>query len=152
MRTTTIPGSSVKVKINGKTLPSITSISWQIDYGEKVIYGIDSEFPQEIATTKHIIRGSVQNFRIRFSKGLQGINIVPTITNFLTGKYNELRVIDRQTNQELLVVEGMKVSNQSYSIPSRGVVTFSFNFVGIAGKEELDGAAFSNKRLASPSS
>lgn len=149
-RSMTIPGSAVKVKIDGKTLPSITSMSWQIDYGEKAIYGIDSEFPQEIATTKHTIRGTVQNVRVRFSKGLQGIDAVPTITNFLTGKYHEMRVIDRQTNKELLVVEGMKVANQNYNIPTKGVVTFSFSFIGIAGKEELDGASFSNKRLGAP--
>ncbi len=149
-RSITIPGAAVKVKINGKTLPSIQSMSWVIDYGEKAIYGIDSEFPQEIATTKQTIKGTVQNVRVRFSKGLQGINAVPTIQNFLTGQYHEMRVIDRQTNKVLLVVEGMKVSNQSYSVPNKGVVTFSFSFIGIAAREELDEGFATRKRLAAP--
>lgn len=150
MRSITIPGSAVKVKINGKTLPSIQSMNWVIDYGEKAIYGIDSEFPQEIATTKQSIKGTVQNVRVRFSKGLQGINAVPTIQTFLTGPYHEMRVIDRQTNKVLLVVEGMKITNQSYSVPSKGVVTFSFSFIGIAAREELDEGFATRKRLAAP--
>ena len=151
-RSVVIPGSSVKVKINGKTLPSIQSMSWVIDYGEKAIYGIDSEFPQEIATTKQTIKGTVQNVRIRFSKGLQGINAVPTIQNFLTGQYHEMRVIARQTNKVLLVVEGMKVTKQSYDVPTKGVVTFSFSFIGIAAREEFDESFTTSKRLSLPSS
>lgn len=150
-RTITIPGAAVKIKINGQTLPSIQSMSWQIDYGEKPIYGIDSEFPQEIATTRQTIRGTVQNVRLRFSKGLQGVDLVPTLFNFLTGKYHEMRVIDRQTNKVLVVVEGMKISNQSYSVPTKGIVTFSFNFIGIAAREEIDETTPSNKRLGNPS-
>jgi len=147
MRTVAIPGAAVKIKINGKTINSIQSIDWVIDNGVKQFYGIDSEFAQEIAMTKHSVSGNVRNVRLRFSKGLQGANVVPLIKDILAAKYNELTVIDRQTNKSLLTVDNMMVTNQSYTIPTRGVVIFSFSFVGTAGREELDDGFKMEKNL-----
>lgn len=138
MPTISIPGAAVKVKINGKTLSSIQSINWNIDYGTKQIYGIDSEFPQEIAMTKFSIKGNVSNVRLRFSEGLQGANAVPIISNMLGAKYNYIQILDRQSNKPLLEVDRAIISNQNYDVPTKGVVTFSFSFLGTIGREELE--------------
>ena len=71
-----LKGSEIKIFISGKLYNEVQSITWTIDYGEKEIYGIDSQFAQEIAPTKIAVQGKITGVRVKNSAGLQG-NVEP---------------------------------------------------------------------------
>jgi hypothetical protein len=52
-----------------------------------------------------------------------------------------LRFNDRQSGEDLLLVAQAKITNQSYSIPAKGVVIVNFNFSGLIPLEPLDRVA-----------
>jgi hypothetical protein len=83
----TLTGADIKVYFNNKVYPYIQSINLSVDYGETETYGIDATYPQEIATTKITIRGSVSGIRVKMSGGLQAMNMRPLFVDMAAGNY-----------------------------------------------------------------
>ena len=63
----TLKGSGVKLYVSGKLYPEVQSLTYTIDYGESEIYGIDSQFAQEIAPTRVSVQGTVTGIRIKLT-------------------------------------------------------------------------------------
>lgn len=137
-RSVSLTGAHVKLYIAGKLYNEVRNLSYTIDYGEKEIYGIDSAFPQEILTTRVSVQGQVSGVRIKYSGGLQGSGARPKINEILQGSYVAIRIQDRYTQQDLLFVPQAKITNESMSIPAKGVVTLNFSFKGIVPFNEID--------------
>ena len=133
-----LKGAEVKVYIGGKLYPEAQSLSWTIDYGETEIYGIDSQFPQEIAPTRLSVQGKIDGIRIKLSGGLQGYQARTRINEILQAPYTALRIKDRHSDIDLLWLPQMKVTNESYQIQAKGVVKLSFTFKGIVPYNEID--------------
>ena len=133
-----LKGADVRIYISGKDYNEAQSISWNIDYGEQPIYGIDSAFPQEIALTKMAVNGTISGIRIKLSGGLQGADIRTKINQILHHPYISLLVKDRHSDMELLWIPHMKVTNESMQITSKSVAQLTFNFTGILPYNSLD--------------
>ena len=133
-----VTGSLIKVWLNGNIFSEIESISWNINYTEEPIYGIDSPHPQEIASNRVSVTGSVNGIRIKYSKGLQGKNAITPIIDLLKAPYISIRIEDRSTGETLLFIPEAKISDQAVQVPARGIVRTSFNFKGMVPYESLD--------------
>lgn len=136
-QSTILTGAQCRLYIGGKLYPA-DNIQYVIDYGEVPIYGIDSQFAQEIAPTRISIQGTISGFRIQLSGGLQGKDIRTKITETLHAPYLSLRIQDRKNSYDILFVQEIKVSSESMTIPSKGVVKLNFTFKGTIPYNVLD--------------
>jgi hypothetical protein len=75
MQSVVLKGAEVKTYVSGKLFAEVQSIQYTIDYGEQEIYGIDSQFPQEIASGRVAVQGSVSGLVINGLGGLQAYDL-----------------------------------------------------------------------------
>jgi len=130
-QTVTLSGAMVKVYFGGTLLKEIQGINYTINYGENPIYGIDSPFPQEIATTQVSIQGSASIVYVQAGGGLQAKDIRSKIHGILYAPYISLRIKDRKNNIDIFYCPQVKVTQESMSINAKGTVKIQFNFTGI---------------------
>ena len=135
---TVLRGADVIIKVAGKPFKGAQSVAYTIDYGEQEIYGIDSQFPQEIAPTKVAVSGTISGVRVKLSGGLQGHDLRSKINQILYGSYVSLEIRDRHSDIVLLWVPQMKVSNEQLQVTAKGVARLTFNFKGIIPYNPLD--------------
>lgn len=133
-----LKGAEVKMYVGGKLFSEVQSIQYTIDYGETEIYGIDSQFPQEIAPGRVSVQGSVQGLVIKMVGGLQAYDLRTKINEILHGPYVSLRLKDRYSDSDIFWLPQMKVINEQISIPAKGLVRISFQFKGIIPYNPLD--------------
>ncbi len=136
----TITGADVKVYINNKVYPYIKSINIKIDYGEVENKGIDSPFPQEIASTGITIRGSVTGMRVKLSGGLQAMNMRPLnlAADIAANPYISIRIQDRSTSEDILFIPNAKVSSENHTVAIKQSYQLNFDFVGMVPQFALD--------------
>lgn len=134
----TLRGADIKIYISGKLYPEAQSANWTIDYGENEIYGVDSQFPQEISPNRLSVQGSITGVRVKSSGGLQGYDARSKISEILYAPYTSLRIKDRHSGRDILWLPQMKVTSESVQIQAKGVVRLNFNFKGIIPYNELD--------------
>jgi len=133
----TLTGAQCKVYIGGTLYPA-DSIQYTLDYGEQEIYGIDSVYPQEIATSRVSVQGSISGFKLHGDGGLQGGNIRPLIKDILKAPYLSLRIQNRKTKVDILFVPNIKVTREQVTINAKNTVKVNFNFKGIVPFNVLD--------------
>jgi hypothetical protein len=134
----TIVGAHIKIYINGVAYQEAQSLSFNIDYGEEPIYGIDSVFPQEIKTTRISVEGRIEGLRIANSAGLQGYQIRPGIRQSVFAAYISIRAQDRRTGEDIIFIPFAKVKNESTQVSAKGVMKTSFSFSGLQPLQPLD--------------
>jgi len=135
---TVLKGPEIKVYISGKLYAEVQSLNYTIDYGEQEIYGIDSQYPQEIAPTRLSVQGTISGVRVKLSGGLQSYQARTRINQILYAPYSSLRIKDRASDADLLWLPQMKVINESISVEAKGVARLSFTFKGIIPYNEID--------------
>jgi hypothetical protein len=129
-------GAEVKVYINGRIYPYIVSIRWTGSYGRQEIMAIDQNEPAELAPGSTSISGTFDVVRIRNSGGLQGAGIAAPEDKLLLERYFSLVVVDRVSDTTLLKIDNGSVSDESWSVPSRGTITGSVSFKGLGWGNE----------------
>ena len=134
----TLKGAEIKVYISGKLYPEVQSISYMIDYDEEEIYGIDSQFAQEIAGNRLKVSGKITGIRVKYSGGLQGAAARVQIKDILKSPYTSLRIQDRYSNKDILFLPQMKVTNESFEVAAKGIARLGFGFKGIIPYQEID--------------
>ena len=127
----TISGATVKIFLGGVLYPEAQSISYSIDYGEDPIYGVDSAFPQEIRQTRVSVKGSINGIRLKSSGGIQSRNARTLIKEALHAPYVSIQIKDRSSDEIILFVSQTKITNESFSVSAKGIVSVSFSFTGI---------------------
>ena len=131
-------GADIKVYMNNEIIPEVQKISYTIDYSEQEIWGIDQVFPQEIATTKVSVQGSITGIKTKYSGGLQAKALRPLIFDVLNSPYISLRIVDRSTGEDILYVPSIKISDETFGAAAKGVVNLSYKFKGIMPFNPLD--------------
>lgn len=133
-----LSGAQCKLFIGGKLYPEVQQISYTIDYGETETYGIDSIYPQEVATSRMSVQGSVTGVRLKLSGGLQGKDIITKINQRLFAPYVSFEVRDRQSETKIIFIPQCKITSENVQIMAKGVVKLNFNFKGIIPYQPLD--------------
>ena len=130
MQPITLLGAHIKVYINNKEYKVLTSISIDIDYGEEEIRGIDTPWAQEIAGNKASVRGSVRGMRIKYSGGVQADNMRPVFTDLAASPYISIRVQDRSTGEDILLIQQAKITKESHTATIKESYKLNFDFIG----------------------
>lgn len=133
-----LTGAHIVVYINNKKYKPVQGVSFEIDYGEVEIYGIDSPYPQEIAVTKITVRGRINGLRLKHSGGIQADEARPLYLDVAAGSYISIRIQDRQTQEDILFIPQAKVSKESHQISTKSTYKLSFDFIGIVPLQALD--------------
>lgn len=135
-----IAGAQIIVYINEKKFTTSQALNFSVDTGETAIYGIDSPFAQEIATTKVTVSGNINGLRLRNSGGIQGVNGKSLIVDLISAPYISLRVQDRVTKEDIIFIPRCKIGNESHSVSAKGIYKINFSFIGIIPLMALDRA------------
>lgn len=135
-----ITGAQITITWNNIQYKEIADISFTVDYGEEEIYGIDSQYSQEIAGGKIVVNGQVNGFRLKNSGGLQAKNLRSLFTDVSANPYVSLLVVDRSTQENILLIPQCKVSSESHDIPAKGTYKLNFSFKGMVPLFALDRA------------
>lgn len=138
MKTIVLNGASVKLYINNALYKEVQEISYQIDYGVKEIYGIDSPFPQEVVPTRVAVQGAISGIRIKNSGGITAYDAVAPISKILSSPYISIRITDRSTKEDILFVQSAMVTSQSFAVGARNTARVSFTFKGMVPYGPLD--------------
>ena len=131
-------GADIKLFLNDQLYPEVMALSYTIDYMENEIYGIDQVFPQEIATTKVSVSGSVDGIRTKYSGGLQGKSVRPLMLDIVNAPYINLKIVDRSTGEEILYIPNIKVGSESFQAQAKGIVKLGFKFKGLIPLNPFD--------------
>lgn len=133
-----LKGAEVKCYVSDKLYAEVQSIQYTLDYGEKEIYGIDSQFPQEIAPSRVAVQGTVTGLMIKNMGGLQSYDLRAKINEILHAPYTSLRLKDRHSDKDIFWLPQMKVVSEQVNIAAKGVVRVSFTFKGIIPYNPID--------------
>ena len=140
MKSLIVTGSLIKIFINNKLVKESQSVSYNIDYGQTAVYGIDSPWPQEILTGRCSVTGSIQGIKIRNSGGLQSYEAIGLVKDVTAAPYISIRIQDRSTGEDLIYIPKAKINKQSLQAAAKGVARLSFDFTGLMVLEPLDRA------------
>ncbi|MCX9024615.1 MAG: hypothetical protein OIN85_00800 [Candidatus Methanoperedens sp.] len=129
-QTLILTGAHIKLYINNKVYNEVQGLNLSVDYGEAEIYGIDSPWPQEIATTKAMVRGSINGLRVKNSGGLQGKNMRPLFTDIAASPYISIRIQDRQSGEDIALITNAKVTRESHTVGIKSTYKLNLEFIG----------------------
>jgi hypothetical protein len=129
-QTRVLSGANIKLYINNKVYKEVQGVQFSVDYGESEIYGIDAGYPQEIASTKVVVRGTVNGIRLKLSGGLQASNMRPLFQDLAAAPYISIRITSRYDGEDILFIQNAKVTRESHTIATKSTYKVSFDFVG----------------------
>jgi hypothetical protein len=117
--------------INGKIYGVTQDVSVNVDVGAYPVYGINSPYPQEIATGgQNSVKGTAHVVRTRNSGGLQATGAVQLFSNLGSTNYSSLRLEDRSTGETLWSIPKAQILNIKESVSKKGLYNISFDFIG----------------------
>lgn len=121
-----------------KIIGYATDLSYNVIQGQKLNFGVDSAFPQEIAqgSAQSFVRGTLTVF---LPKGttMEAAGLVPYRQDELgdsaaaRSKYMGIRLYDRDTTQLVVSLDYVKIGSYSVTVASRQVVRVSLSFDAI---------------------
>lgn len=126
----TLTGAHIKLYINNALFKTVQSVTWTVAYNEDPVYGIDSLYPQEIASTKISVTGSIQGIRLKLSGGLQAKDIRPVFTDANASPYISIRIQDRQSGEDIIYIPNAKVTRETHAIATKSTYKLNFDFIG----------------------
>jgi hypothetical protein len=126
-----VTAALARLFVNNKVYPVCQSVSISEDTGEYAIYGINSNFPQEIAGGgQNRVTGNAGIIRTKNSGGLQGVNARPLFSDLAASSYVSLRLEDRSTGETLWSIPKAKLSNIKETVTMKGIYKITFDFIG----------------------
>jgi hypothetical protein len=127
----TLSSAVVRVYLNGRILNTLTSISWSINYGMELKYGIDTPWPQEIADGRASVSVRISAVATHFDGGIMAKNNARAlVSDLLQSPYSSLRVENRVNGDTLLYLVNCRCSNESVDAVVKQTVKYSFELLG----------------------
>ncbi len=126
----------LKLYINGIPFGIATEFGWQSSSGRRQLYGIDSVTPFELAPGGQSVTGNISCLRLTLDGGLEGRNIAAIDSRLTTEKYISILLLDKLTDTPVFWCPEAAVNSQRWSVNSRGILTGSFDFMGIGWENE----------------
>ena len=120
-----------RLYLNNRLIKECRSVSYEIERSHNRIYGIDSNFPQELAPEKTMVTGNLTLYNIQGDDGVQGYNLVPYINEILYQPYFTIRVEDRKNGKNLFYCPQAVVTREATSVQVKQYVITTVSFEGI---------------------
>ncbi len=132
-----VTGARVICYINGVRFGRVSDFKWDSATPRRAIHGIDSLEPYELAPMSTRCTGSLSLYRTAGDGGIEGPGIVASYQDIPREKYFSLTLIDRASNMVLFRADSCAVTNQSWGVAAKGVMTGSFSFEALSWSNEV---------------
>lgn len=155
MQPSVLSGQRVQVSFNGQSYAFGSVIDYSIDTQVSDFSGIDSVMPTELSPDRLKVNMSLRIFRtIENDPSSEGVLFQNSLSSedqqqsFALKGYITIEVRDRQTDQTIMFIPRALVSSRTASVDAEGLMTETWNIIGIGfrGTEAPSGNIFS--RLA----
>lgn len=134
-----LTGSAVRVFLNERLIPGLQTIQWSKSYHESPIYGIDIPVPQEIASQKLSVQGSMSGVLVLDKENwYRAEDLIPKLEKMFDAPYSTLRVEKRRTKEDLVLFPYVKIDNIAISISAQNTIKWSCSFLAIYDLEKID--------------
>lgn len=139
-----LSGAKVSFYIGDQTTPVAyaTAMSYDITHDLVPIHTIDRLAVQEYAEVSYTVSFSVSRFRIPKISNKPGtgspveLGWQSKLQDMLTQGTIKARIFDKTTQQDILVIDEVKMTSRSGSVSARDIATENINFVGILAYDE----------------
>lgn len=123
-----VSGARVKVYINNRFIGEVTDFRYAVSTQKKAVYGIDATEPFEFAPGITVVRGSVSLLRPAGLGSLEGYGIKEAIQEAMLEKYCQIILFDRASSAPVFQTDRAVITNQSWQVATKGLMTGSFEF------------------------
>lgn len=128
--------AACKLYINGKPFGVAVSFSWSTNSGRRGLYGIDTPLPFELAPGSQAVTGRIEVIKTRLDGGLEGRGLAAADNSIHLEKYISILLVDRVTDEQIFWCQNAAVNAQAWSVSARGILTGSFDFIGLSWENE----------------
>jgi hypothetical protein len=116
--------------INNIPFARCCGLSFDIASPKKPIHGVDVLEPVELIPIGLSVNGTIQVYRMRDDGGTEVAGLQATWAKMTRGKYFSLMVLDRSTDNVIIQVDKCDVTNQSWHVTPKTLVTGTIAFTG----------------------
>jgi hypothetical protein len=129
-------GARAKVKVDGQVVGVFDSCQYGANIGTEAIHMLGRYSPDEIAITSYeAIQVSCSGFRI-IGQGVHVLPKAPKLDDLLKFERVQITIVDRQTEQNIMVVEGCVPSSWSEAQQAKGTTRFNITYIGLKLSDE----------------
>jgi len=136
-RSALVTSAKVVLFVNGRPFGRVADFKWDSATPLREIRGIDSMEPFELAKTVSRVTGSMTIYRLSGDGGAEGAGLIAPVSELSREKYVSLVLVERNTNKVLFETPKAQISNQSWTVPTRGYVMGSLQFEAIGYSNEV---------------
>jgi hypothetical protein len=123
-----VTGARLKLYINSRMIGEVTGFSFVSSAQKRAIYGIDATEPFEFVPGVTSVRGRVSILRPSGLGSLEGYGITNRFEDSAKEKYVSIMLFDRKNQFPVFQTERAVITNQSWDVRSRGVMSGTFEF------------------------
>lgn len=131
-RQSLVTGASVLCYINGQLFGLVSSFKWSSNTPRRSIPEIDSLFPAELVPIMTKVTGTIGLYRKVGDQGIEGAGLSAPLDLLAQEKYFTVMLTERTTDSILFRADFCSVVNQSWDIPSRGMVMGNVSFESLS--------------------
>jgi hypothetical protein len=131
-----LTGAHIVCYVNGKLYGRCSNFSWQSSTQHKPVYTVDVGEPSELAPTQTRLSATMSLYRLAGDGGAQGANMIPRYEDIPRGRYFSMVLIDRSTDLVLFQARYCVCQSESWSVPSKGIITGNINIEAIEWSNE----------------
>ncbi len=136
-RARTVVGAHIICYINGQPYGRLQNFVFKSGTPRRPIYGIDSMDPTELAVTQTKISGAMVVIRTVGDGGAEGAGITANFDDLPREKYFTVQLIERGSDTVIFQAELCSVTNQTWTIPQKGVIHGTIEFEAISWSNEI---------------
>ena len=137
-RARTVVTAGVLLYINNRLYGKVTGFSFSSETPREPINGIDSIDPFELAANTTRVTGTIDVVRTVFDGGAEGAGLTTNFERVPQEKYFSILLLERGSDTTLFRADYCSVNRQSWSFPSRGIVTGTIEFEGLSWSNEME--------------
>lgn len=139
---TVLTGAKVTFHLGNSVVAYASGVSYTITHGLQAIHTLDRLAPVEYAETDYTVTFTVSRFRVPKNPARPGtgspvdLGWMSKLQNMLTQGTISARIFDKSTQQDILVIDEVKLTTRSGSVAARDVASETLDFVGIVASDE----------------
>lgn len=137
-RARVITSAAVILYVNGKPFGQVAEFSFRSTTPRRALYGLDSVDPYELAPTQAKITANMKLYRTVGDGGAEGAGLTAGFEDLSRERYFSILLVDRGASDAVIFQADLcSLSGQSWSVPSRGIITGSIEFEALTWNNDI---------------
>jgi hypothetical protein len=128
-------GAKAIFRINGIQIAYASNISYNENIQLEPVNVLDEIAVKEHAEVGYTVDMQCQTFRVQ-NQSVKQLGIMPKLSQVLTSGELTAEIVDRVSGAVLLLMEGVKLQARQTSVDARGLMTETWQFVGLRAQDE----------------